>query len=132
MMPRPRIDQELGGRDAADRPGSLECRAGPHRAHKFIDESRTITANSGHRRKCRQALAPLTEARRAANSLSHGRDARPVSRLSARIPRAASHRTTAPCPTAFLCRADAVPSEAAEGRVKGCGWHGMQVVMVRI
>jgi hypothetical protein len=48
--------------------------------------------------------------------------------LSAAIPHVASRRTTAPCPVASLSRADVVPSEAAEGCVSWCGWHGMQGV----
>jgi hypothetical protein len=58
----------------------------------------------------------------------HDKASRPVSRLSAAIPHVASRRTTAPCPATALSRAEAVPSMAAEGRVKGCGWHGMQGV----
>jgi len=46
---------------------------------------------------------------------------RPVSRLSAAIPHAASRRTTAPRASASLSRTD-----VTEGVVKGCGWHGMQ------
>lgn len=53
---------------------------------------------------------------------------RHVSRLSAVIPHAASRRTTAPCPAAFLSRSDVVPFEAAEGLVRRCGWHDMQGV----
>lgn len=52
----------------------------------------------------------------------------PVSRLSATIPRVASRRTTALRPGLFLSRADVVPSRAAEGVVRGCGWHGMHAV----
>jgi hypothetical protein len=51
-----------------------------------------------------------------------------VSRLSATIPRAASCRTTAPRLASWLSRADVVPSEAAEGCVSWCAWHGMQGV----
>jgi hypothetical protein len=51
---------------------------------------------------------------------------RPVSRLSAAIPHVAFRRTTAPCPATSSSRCDVVPGEAAEGCVKGCGWHGMQ------
>ena len=56
------------------------------------------------------------------------RSAATVSILSAALPHAASRRTTAPHPAPFLSRADVVPSEAAEGHVMGCGWHGMQGV----
>jgi hypothetical protein len=42
------------------------------------------------------------------------------------MPRAALRRTTAPCPGTSLSRTDVVPDKAAEGFVKGCGWHGMQ------
>ena len=55
-------------------------------------------------------------------------ESQPVSNLSAAIPRAVSRRTTAPCPATLLRRTDVVLSEAAEGFVKGCGWHGMQGV----
>ena len=51
-----------------------------------------------------------------------------VSRLSASIPCVASCCITAPCSATSLSRADAVPSNAAKGRVKWCGWHGMQVL----
>jgi hypothetical protein len=53
---------------------------------------------------------------------------RSVSRLSAAIPHAASRRITALRPASCLSRAEVVLSKAAEGRVKGCGWHGMQGV----
>jgi hypothetical protein len=53
---------------------------------------------------------------------------RPVSRLSAAIPHAASRRTTAPCPASALSRAEVVPDKATEGLVTWCGWHGMQGV----
>jgi len=51
-----------------------------------------------------------------------------VSRLSATIPRAASRPTTAPRPAPSPSRADVMPSEAAQGLMKGCGWHGMRGV----
>jgi hypothetical protein len=51
-----------------------------------------------------------------------------VSRLSAAIPHAASRGTAKPCPGTSMSRTDAVASKAAEGRVKWCGWHGMQGV----
>src|SRR5215217_3089034 len=53
---------------------------------------------------------------------------RPVSRLSAAMPRAALRRTTAPRLASWLSRTDMVPGMAAKGCVKSCGWHGMQEV----
>jgi hypothetical protein len=53
---------------------------------------------------------------------------RPVSRLSAAIPHAASRRTTAPYPATVLSSANVVSSKAVEGFVKWCEWHGMQGV----
>jgi hypothetical protein len=44
------------------------------------------------------------------------------------IPHAASRPTTAQCSAPSSSRADVVSSEAAEGLVKGCGWHGMEEV----
>jgi hypothetical protein len=58
----------------------------------------------------------------------HGIGRRPVSRLSAAIPRAASRRTMAPCPATSLSRAEVVLSKAAEDLVSWRGWHGMQGV----
>jgi len=55
-----------------------------------------------------------------------------VSRMSPAIPHSASRRTMAPRPTSCLSWADVLPSEAAEGLVSWCGWHGMQGVRVRI
>jgi hypothetical protein len=42
------------------------------------------------------------------------------------IQHVALRHLTAPRPSTSLSRTDVVPSEAAQGRVKGCGWHGMQ------
>jgi hypothetical protein len=42
--------------------------------------------------------------------------------------RAASRRITTPSAVTLVSRADAVPGEAAQGLVNGCGWHGMQEV----
>jgi hypothetical protein len=65
------------------------------------------------------------------NSVDPGRQQpspRPVSRLSAANPHAASRPATAPRLGAFLSRTDAVLRKATEGVVNGCGWHGMQGV----
>jgi hypothetical protein len=47
--------------------------------------------------------------------------------LSATIHHVALRRITAPRASTPLSRADVVPEKAAQGLVKGCGWHGMQV-----
>jgi hypothetical protein len=44
------------------------------------------------------------------------------------MPHAASRRTTMLRLGTFLSRTDAVLGKVAQGRVKGCGWHGMQGV----
>ena len=44
------------------------------------------------------------------------------------MPRAASRPTAAPRLGALLSRADVVLSEAAQGHVNYCEWHGMQEV----
>ena len=51
-----------------------------------------------------------------------------VSKLSAAPPHVALRRTMATCPATSLSTADVVRRRAAEGLVKGCGWHGMQGV----
>jgi len=76
-------------------------------------------------------LAWLQRQAEIAEQLGDGRGLpRPVSRLSAAIPHAASRPTTAPRLGTFLSRTDAVLGKAAEGFVMWCGWHGMQGVTV--
>ncbi len=71
---------------------------------------------------------PGPSARSFTARLESDRGLRPVSRLSAAIPHVALCRTTVPCAAATLSRADVVPGMATEGRMRGCGWHGMQEV----
>src|SRR4030095_14804039 len=53
---------------------------------------------------------------------------RPVSRLSAAIPYAASRRTAVPGSVPLLSRADVVPCRAATGLAKGRAWPDTEEV----